>query len=186
MRPPLVCYRHLPVRGHLLHQLHELTRRLLWLQLRVGLRRGRPPAPGVRGSPWRVPSSPGQGMEAPHLARECGPRPPSTPHVPAGRRQSGRQQCRASSSTCESGQLGSGRRPRSIQQDRNVKREPLHTIQVASTGSRHLPVCLGQDSTTEGLRGLGQVALPSEPQFLHLQSGLVVTALPHRVTVIRI
>lgn len=73
-----------------------------------------------------------------------------------------------------------------IQQDRNVKREPLHTIQVASTGSRHLPVCLGQDSTTEGLRGLGQVALPSEPQFLHLQSGLVVTALPHRVTVIRI
>jgi hypothetical protein len=29
--------RHLPVRDHLLQQLHGLTRHLLWLQLRVGL-----------------------------------------------------------------------------------------------------------------------------------------------------
>ncbi|XP_046950788.1 izumo sperm-egg fusion protein 4 isoform X4 [Lynx rufus] len=56
LRPPLLCCRHLPVRDHLLYQLHGLARRLLWLQLRVigtvGNSCAGPPPVHVSWGPW--------------------------------------------------------------------------------------------------------------------------------------
>ncbi|XP_066889568.1 izumo sperm-egg fusion protein 4 isoform X3 [Kogia breviceps] len=52
-----------------------------------------------------------------------------------GRRHSGRQQCRASSSTCESGQLGSGRRPRS----RPLGPDSSPAVVVEITGANRTP-----------------------------------------------
>lgn len=107
-QPPVLCCRHLPVPDHLVQQLHRLACHLLWLQLRVGSGGG---AQGPRIS-LRPPAS---SLAFHHLARvgwTCLPSglvatPPSA-HVPAGHLCSGRQLCRASCTTCESGSWALG------------------------------------------------------------------------------
>lgn len=101
-QPPVVCCRHLPVRDHLVYQLHRLACHLLWLQLRVGSGSGpwgpkispkAPPPP-----PWLFITRVGWGGPGwPLNLRPC-----HHARVPAGHLHSGRQLCRASCTTCES------------------------------------------------------------------------------------